>query len=60
LRSHALSPAKIAGKQALAKGIGGSSTGLPVFVFRDLDLWAHTQGVTLDSRPGKPTDDVHI
>ena len=27
------------------------------FVARDLDLWAHAKGVTLDfSRPGKPTD----
>ena len=27
------------------------------FVSRDLDLWAHAKGVTLDfPRPGKPTD----
>jgi len=31
------------------------------FVSRDLDLWAYTQGVTLDfSRPGKPTDNAYI
>ena len=29
------------------------------FVSRDLDLWAHSKGVTLDfSRPGKPTDNA--
>ena len=32
-----------------------------VFVPRDLDLWAYTNGVTLDfSRPGKPTDNAFI
>ena len=31
------------------------------FVSRDLDLWAYTNGVTLDfSRPGKPTDNAFI
>jgi putative transposase len=31
------------------------------FVSRDLDLWAHKRGVTLDfSRPGKPTDNAFI
>jgi putative transposase len=31
------------------------------FVSRDLDLWAYTNGVTLDfSRPGKPTDNAYI
>ena len=31
------------------------------FVSRDLDLWAHQRGVTLDfSRPGKPTDNAFI
>lgn len=31
----------------------------PEFVSRDLDLWAHQRGVTLDfSRPGKPTDNA--
>ena len=31
------------------------------FVSRDLDLWAYTKGVTLDSsRPGKPTDNAYI
>src|ERR1700679_523675 len=31
------------------------------FVSRDLDLWAHVKGVTLDlSRPGKPTDNAFI
>ena len=33
----------------------------PEFVSRDLDLWAHTNGVILDfSRPGKPTDNAYI
>jgi putative transposase len=33
----------------------------PEFVSRDLDLWAYTNGVTLDfSRPGKPTDNAFI
>jgi putative transposase len=31
------------------------------FISRDLDLWAYTNGVTLDfSRPGKPTDNAFI
>jgi putative transposase len=31
------------------------------FVSRDLDLWAHQRGVTLDfSRPGTPTDNAFI
>ena len=31
------------------------------FVSRDLDLWAYSNGVTLDfSRPGKPTDNAFI
>jgi putative transposase len=31
------------------------------FVSRDLDLWAYTNGVTLNfSRPGKPTDNAFI
>ena len=31
------------------------------FISRDLDLWAYTNGVTLDfSRPGKPTDNAYI
>ena len=31
------------------------------FVSRELDLWAHQRGVTLDfSRPGKPTDNAFI
>jgi putative transposase len=31
------------------------------FVFRDLDLWAYTKGMTLDfSLPGKPTDNACI
>jgi putative transposase len=31
------------------------------FVYRDLDLWAYTNGVILDfSRPGKPTDNAFI
>jgi putative transposase len=30
------------------------------FVSRDLDLWAYRRGVTLDSRPGKPTDNAFI
>lgn len=31
------------------------------FISRDLDLWTHTNGVTLDfSRPGKPTDNTYI
>jgi putative transposase len=31
------------------------------FISRDLDLWAHLHGVTLDfSRPGKPTDNAFI
>jgi putative transposase len=31
------------------------------FASRDLDLWAHRRGVTLDfSRPGKPTDNAFI
>ncbi len=31
------------------------------FVSRELDLWAYTNGVTLDfSRPGKPTDNAYI
>jgi putative transposase len=29
------------------------------FISRDLDLWAYTNGVTMDfSRPGKPTDNA--
>lgn len=31
------------------------------FISRDLDLWAYTNGVTLDfSRPGEPTDNAYI
>ena len=31
------------------------------FIARDRDLWAYTNGVTLDfSRPGKPTDNAFI
>ena len=31
------------------------------FISRDLDLWAYTNGITLDfSRPGKPTDNAFI
>jgi putative transposase len=31
------------------------------FISRELDLWAYTNGVTLDfSRPGKPTDNAFI
>ena len=31
------------------------------FISRDLDLWAYSNGVTLDfSRPGKPTDNAFI
>lgn len=31
------------------------------FISRDMDLWAHKRGVTLDfSRPGKPTDNACI
>ena len=31
------------------------------FISRDMDLWAHHTGVTLDfSRPGKPTDNAFI
>ena len=31
----------------------------PEFISKALDLWAYTNGVTLDfSRPGKPTDDA--
>ena len=33
----------------------------PEFVSKELDLWAYSNGVTLDfSRPGKPTDNAFI
>ena len=33
----------------------------PEFISKALDLWAYTNGVTLDfSRPGKPTDNAFI
>ena len=33
----------------------------PEFISRDLDLWAWSNGVTLDfSRPGKPTDNAFV
>ena len=33
----------------------------PEFISKDLDLWAYTNGVTLDfSRPGKPTDNSFV
>jgi putative transposase len=30
------------------------------FVSRDLDVWAYQRGVTLGSRPGKPTENAFI
>jgi len=33
----------------------------PEFISRDMDLWAWSNGVTLDfSRPGKPTDNAYV
>ena len=33
----------------------------PEFISKDLDLWAWSNGVTLDfSRPGKPTDNAYV